>query len=335
MNMDLLKKLVARENLSSGEAESLMEGMMSGSLTHAQMAAALVALKMKGETREEISAFAKVMRKNAVQINPEPESESGMLVDTCGTGGDSLDTFNISTAAAFIAAGAGVQVAKHGNRSVSGRSGSADALEQLGAKMLQPPQVERCIEQVGIGFMFAPFFHPAMKNAAPVRKELGIRTVFNILGPLTNPANAQAQVIGVFDPSLTGTFAHVLHSLGTMHALVVHSEGMDEIGLGKTRISELKDGKIENYEIDGKEFGFEKKEIPRVHGKEESAAMIVRVLEGERGAARDVSVLNAAAAIYVGGKAETIAGGAGLAADSIDSGKALEKLNRLVKFTGE
>ncbi len=362
--MELLQKLIAGKDLSAEEAESAMDAMMNAKYTAAQTAALLVALRLKGETEDEIAAFAKVMRKNAVQIHPtfgyaegaavgnfsgnsrtsdrmaktgsgKPETPNSKLVDTCGTGGDSSHTFNISTAAAFIAAGAGVKIAKHGNRSISSASGSADVLEQLGAKMLQPQQVEKCIEKVGIGFMFAPFFHPAMKNVGPVRKELGIRTIFNLLGPLTNPANAKAQVLGVFSPSLTERFAKVLHSLGTENALVVHSEGMDEIGLGKTNISELKDGEIKSYELDAKEFGFAKKEIPKCDSKEESAKIILGVLNGEKGAARDISVINAAAAIYAGRNAQTLKDGIGIANESIDSGKAREKLNALVKFTGE
>ncbi len=331
MKMEMLEKISSGKNLTGEEAAELMEKIMNLELTTAQTAAALVALKMKGESTEEIAAFARVMRKNALKIHPKVE----MLVDTCGTGGDSSHTFNISTAAALIAAGAGIRIAKHGNRSVSSRCGSADVLEALGGKLLQPAQVEKCIEQIGFGFMFAPYFHPAMKNVAPVRKELGIRTVFNILGPLTNPANARVQVLGVFDSALCGKMAQVLGSLGTRHALIVHSEGMDEIGLGKTEISELKNGKTENYEIDGKEFGLEKKGIPRVHGKEEGAKIILGVLEGGKGAARDVSVLNAAAAIYVGGKADSIKDGIGLAENSVDSGSAKEKLEQLIKFTGE
>lgn len=329
--MDALQKLASGKNLAREEAESLMESIMAGALTPVQTAAALVALKMKGESEEEISSFAKVMRKNAVLIHPKAQH----LVDTCGTGGDSSYTFNISTAAALIAAGAGIPIAKHGNRSVSGKSGSADVLEQFGAKLLQPPQVEKSIDKIGMGFMFAPYFHPAMKNAGQIRQELGIRTVFNILGPLTNPAGAHAQVLGVFDPALTEKMASVLSALGTNHALVVHSEGMDEIGLGKTKISELKGGRIETYEIQGSDFGFKNAKIPTASSKEESAAIILRVLKGEPGPARDISVLNAAAAIYAGGKAGSIKDGIPIAEHSVDSGKAFEKLDELVRFTGE
>lgn len=326
---EFLQKLVNRENLSAEEAEAMMDAKMKNLYTPAQVAALLVALKMKGESIEEISSFAKVMRKNAVRINPKVK----MLVDTCGTGGDFFSTFNISTASAFVVAGAGISVAKHGNKSISSKCGSADVIEAFGGKMLLPLQVERCIEEIGIGFMFAPFFHPAMKNVAPIRKELGIRTVFNILGPLTNPANANVQLIGVYDPLLTEIIAQTLNLLGTEHALVVHSEGMDEIGLGKTKISELKNGKIENYILDASEFGFVKNEIPRVNSDLESAEIIKNVLNGKKSGARDVVLLNSAAAIYVGGKAKNINEGIEIAKHSIDSGNAAEKLNQFILFT--
>ncbi len=328
--MELLQKLAAGKNLSAGEAEAAMEGVISGSFTPAQAAGLLIALKMKGETLEEISEFAKVMRKHAVKIKPNAE----MLVDTCGTGGDSLRTFNISTCAAIIASAAGASVAKHGNRSVSSSCGSADVLEQLGVKMLQPAEVEKCIESTGFGFMFAPFFHPAMKNVGSVRTELGVRTVFNILGPLTNPAGAQAQLLGVYDFSLAEKMAGVMKTLGTRHALVVNSEGMDEIGLGATKICELKSGNVEVHEISGKEFGFALREIPRVQAKEESAEIIRQVLSGKEGAARDVALLNAGAAVYAAGKAGSIAGGVKLAEKAVDSGKAESKLGQVVAFAG-
>lgn len=306
----------------------------------------LVALKMKGETVEEIASFAKVMRKHAVKIAPK----AGRLVDTCGTGGDSLHTFNISTAAALIACGAGVAIAKHGNRSVSGKSGSADVLEALGAKILQPKQVGACIEKVGFGFMFAPYFHPAMKNVMPVRKELGIRTVFNILGPLTNPAGAHAQLLGVFDAGVAGKMAQVLAMLGTGHALVVHSKGtlpsprqgtadavggMDEIGLGETQVFEVKGGRVSEYILDAKKFGIQEREIPKAHSAGESAKIILGVLQGEKGAARDISLINAAAAIHVSGKAGSIEAGLKIAEQSVDSGKAMAKLAQIREFVGE
>lgn len=330
--MDILSKLVQGQDLTSKEAECVMQDIMSGNVNPVHASAFLISLKMKGETIEEISAFAKVMRENAVNINPK----AGMLVDTCGTGGDSSNSFNISTTAAFVAAGTGVAIAKHGNRSVSSNCGSADVLEELGVRMLEPKQVEKCIEKIGIGFMFAPFFHPAMKNIMPVRKDLGVRTVFNILGPLTNPANAKAQVLGVFDPELTETMASVLASLGTKHALVVHSDGMDEIGLGKTKVSELKQGKVNNYTLDAKKLEVNPGKIPKVSSKKESAELMLEILGGkQQGAARDIVVLNAAAAIYVSGKADSIEQGLKAAYQSIDSGNAMNKLQELIQFKGE
>jgi anthranilate phosphoribosyltransferase len=327
----ILEKLVRKENLTQEEAESAMGFVMGGGYTPAQTAAFLIALKMKGESGEEIAALARVMRKHAITIRPSASN----LVDTCGTGGDSSNTFNISTTAAFIAAGSGVAIAKHGNRAVSGRCGSADVLEELGVLMLPPDDVRKCIDKTGMGFMFAPFFHPAMKNVAGVRKELGIRTVFNILGPLTNPAGADAQVLGVYDASLTETLAEVLRELGTARALVVHSGGMDELGLGKTRVSELRDGSVRTYELDASEFGITKQKVPTAGSKEESARITLSVLKGEKGAALDIAVLNAAAAIYVGGKAKTIGEGLELARLSVDCGAALRKLEMLRDFRGE
>lgn len=329
--MDILKKVMGGEDLTEDEAKQALRAMISGEMKPVQAAALLVGLKMKGETIKEVAAFAEEMRANAMLINPSKEH----LVDTCGTGGDSKGTFNISTTSAFIAAGAGVPVAKHGNRAVSSKCGSADLLEELGVKMLPPKDVEDCINQTGFGFMFAPLFHPAMKNIMPVRKELGVRTVFNLLGPLTNPANAKAQVLGVYDPDLTEKFAGVLRELGIKHALVVHSEGMDEIGFGKTRITEVRDGDIKTYTINGKELGFESKDVPKADSREQSAAITMGILKGEKGAARDICILNAAAAIYVAGKTDSIENGIRLAEESIDSGKALQKLEAVVKFTGE
>ena len=323
-----MKKLLNKENLTSEQAEMTMQKIMSGETSDTNIAEFLTALNAKGETIDEIYGFAKTMRKNAINIYPK----SDMLVDTCGTGGDSSNTFNISTAAAFVAAGAGVAIAKHGNRSVSSNCGSADVLDELECVMLKPKQVEECIDKIGIGFMFAPYFHPAMKNVANARKTLGVRTVFNILGPLTNPAGAKAQVLGVYEPELTETMATVLDRLGTKHALVVHSNGMNEIGLGKTKISELKNGNVETYEFDAKEIGIENAEIPKAHTRKESAEIIRRILNGEHGTARDIAALNAAAAMYVSGKAKNIKNGLEHAYESIDSGNALIKLERMIKF---
>jgi anthranilate phosphoribosyltransferase len=269
------------------------------------------------------------MRSHCLSIRPSREP----LVDTCGTGGDSSNTFNVSTAAALIAAGAGVAIAKHGNRSVSSASGSADVLEALGVTMLQPQEVEMCIDRFGIGFMYAPHFHPAMKNVAPVRKELETRTIFNILGPLANPAGASAQVLGVFDPGLTEIMASVLLDLGVKRALVVHSEdGMDEIGLGNTKVSELRDGKVETRIISAADFHIDQGEVPKVKSKEDSASIIRAVLGGIRGPARSVAALNAAAAIYVAGMTDSIADGLRLAFDSIFSKAAMGKLEELRSF---
>lgn len=329
-NMDSFQKAAGGEDLSEEEAGQALRQMIDGSMSQLKAAALLVALKMKGESEGEIAAFAKEMREQAVRIHPRIRQ----LVDTCGTGGDCKGTFNISTASAFIAAGAGVGIAKHGNRSVSSSCGSFDVLEQLGVRALEPKDVERCIEKTGMGFMFAPFFHPAMKNIMPVRKELGIRTIFNLLGPLTNPAGAQAQLIGVYDPRLTEKFASVLKRLGTGRALVVHSQGMDELGLGSSRVSELDDGEIRTYEIHGKDFGFEDRAIPVVKNREESAKIILGVLRGEKGSALDVCLLNAGAAIYVGGKAKTMEEGVGLARKAVLSGAAMKKLDMVREFGG-
>jgi anthranilate phosphoribosyltransferase len=328
VDKQILHKLMRKENLTQQEAGAAMSSIMERRCTPAQAAAFLVALKMKGESKEEIAASAKAMRDHAVTIRPAAEP----LVDTCGTGGDSSNTFNISTTAAFIAAGSGVTIAKHGNRAVSGRCGSADVLEELGVRMLPPDSVRECIDKTGIGFMFAPFFHPAMKNVAGVRKELGIRTIFNILGPLTNPANAKAQVLGVFDPNLTEMMAGVLLSLGTARALVAHSEGMDEIGLGKTKVSELRDGEVRTYELDASEFGFTAQRVPTAASKEDGASIMLSVLKGVEGPALDISLLNAAAAIYVGGKAESIRDGLELARISVESGAVMRRLERLRQY---
>lgn len=323
-----LEKLLRREDLTPEEAGCAMDSIMEGRCTDAQAAAFLVAMKMKGESRAEIAALARAMRRHAVTIRPA----AGPLVDTCGTGGDSSGSFNISTTAAFIAAGCGVAIAKHGNRAVSGKCGSADVLEALGVKMLPPDGVRECIERAGIGFMFAPFFHPAMRNVAKVRKELGIRTVFNILGPLANPADAGAQVLGVYSPELTETMADVLGTLGTGRALVVHSEGMDEIGLGRTKVSELRDGVVETYQLDAAEFGLLRRRAPQAASIEESARITLSVLEGKEGPALDIALLNAAAAVYVGGKADSMEKGLDLARESVMNGAAMGKLEALKKF---
>ncbi|MFQ6136984.1 MAG: anthranilate phosphoribosyltransferase [Candidatus Hydrothermarchaeales archaeon] len=331
-----INKLVEKEDLTKEEAEEAMKTIMSGSATDAQIGAFLTALRLKGETIDEVSACAKIMRDFAATIHPKVD---GTLVDTCGTGGDKIKTFNISTIAAFVVAGAGIPIAKHGNRSVTSKAGSADVLEALGVKIdLAPKDVEKNIEDIGIGFMFAPGFHKAMKYVIGPRREMGIRTVFNVLGPLTNPAHAQAQVLGVFDANLTEKMAYVLGDLGTERALVVHGmAGLDEIStMGKTQISELKDSNVDTYMMRPEDCGIERASPNELLGSdaEENAEIVLSMLkDGEKGPRRDIVVLNAAAGIYVGGKADSIEDGIALAEESIDSGKAFEKLELLIKHT--
>jgi anthranilate phosphoribosyltransferase len=331
---EFLEKLVERKNLSYIEALSAFDIIMSGEASPCQIAAFLTALKTKGETAEEIAGGAASMRRHAIFV----DTGSCTVVDTCGTGGDKLGTFNISTTAAFIAAGAGVVIAKHGNRSVSSKCGSADVLEALGVNINAPPEVvSECIQEAGIGFLFAPQLHPAMKHAMPVRRELGIRTIFNILGPLTNPAGAKAQVIGVFDSSLTETFATVLSQLGTTRAFLVHgNDGMDEITTTTTtRISELRDGKIRTYEYNPLELIETYAEIEQLKGGDSkyNSEIIKRILKGEKCPQRDIACLNAAAAIVVGGKAENLREGWRMAQESIDSGCAMQKLELLISIS--
>ncbi|ODS42415.1 MAG: anthranilate phosphoribosyltransferase [Candidatus Altiarchaeales archaeon IMC4] len=332
---EIIEKLINGLNLAPDEAESAMQTIMSGKATDAQIAAFLVALRIKGETPEEIAALAQVMRRFATAIRPEV---SGTLVDTCGTGGDAAGTFNISTASMFVVAGAGIPIAKHGNRSVSSKSGSADVLESLGVNIaMAPEKVQECIEKTGIGFMFAPGFHSAMKHVMPARRELGIRTVFNILGPLTNPANAKGQVVGVYNAALTEKIAEVMNILGVERAFVVHGEpGMDEISnVGKTKISELSKGKIKTYMITPEDFGVKRARMADLAGADakENAKIITDILAGkDKGPKRDIVLLNAAAGIVAGKKAKTLKEGLEIARDSIDSGKAYKKLEAMRKF---
>lgn len=332
---ELIQKLVDGTDLTAEEAEKSMEALMSGNSTDAQNAGFLIALRMKGETPLEIASMAKVMRKHALAISPKVK---GTLVDTCGTGGDRKGTINVSSIAMFVAAGAGIPVAKHGNRSVSSHCGSADVLEALNVKIdLSPEKVRRCIEEVGVGFMFAPVFHTAMKNVMPARKQLGVRTVFNVLGPLTNPAHAQGQIIGVFDEGLTEKLAEVLRLLELKRAFVVHGmEGLDEISISdETKISELNEGKIKNYIIKPEDFDFKRASLDDIKGgsKEENALTLIKILEGvEAGPKRDIVLLNAAAAIIAGGKAKNLREGIKVAEKSIDSGEALEKLDGLIEY---
>jgi anthranilate phosphoribosyltransferase len=332
----ILNKVLNGQDLDRNEAAEAMRLLMSGQLKPTQIAAFLIAMRMKGETIDEIVAFARVMREFALPVRPKI---SEIVVDVCGTGGDAIKTFNISTAAMFVAAGAGVRIAKHGNRSVSSKSGSADVLEALGAVIDLPPSaVERCIETVGIGFMFAPRYHPAMKYATPVRRELGVRTVFNILGPLTNPANAGAQLMGVFDGALTEKLAHVLRQLGCVRAMVVHGlDGLDELStIGKTKVSELRDGRVSTRVIEPQELGLEPAAPSDIAGGDsaENARVIVQILRGERGPRRDIVLLNAAAAIYVSGLVDDLEEGLELARKSIDSGLAYRKLREFIQATG-
>lgn len=314
--------------------QALMRQVMSGELTHAQMAAILVALRIKGESVDEIAAAASVMRELSTKV---ATLASPHLIDTCGTGGDGIQTFNVSTVSALVAAAAGAKVAKHGGRSVSSSCGSADVLEALGVNVnLTPAQVASAVEEIGIGFMFAPNHHSAMKHAAPVRRELGVRTLFNLLGPLTNPANAKRQIMGVFSPALTVKLAQVLQQLGSEHVLVVcGADGMDEISFtGDSHIAELKNGQVTEYTINPAQFGLPLHTLAsiQIDNAEQSKAMILAVLNGELGAARDIVLLNAGAAIYVAGLADCLAAGINKAAEVIDQGLALAKLNALQQY---
>lgn len=325
--------VVRGKSLNTEESGKVMDMIMSGKATDAQIASLLTALRMKGETIEEITGFARVMRE---KVTPVKVSCPG-LVDTCGTGGDQAGTFNISTTAAFVAAGAGLPVAKHGNRSVSSRCGSADVLEALGVNLeLSPEQVAQSIEEVGIGFLFAPKLHLAMKYAIGPRREIGIRTVFNLLGPLTNPAGAKRQVMGVYDPMLTEMLAEVLLNLGAEHAIVVYGlEGIDEISVcGPTQISEVKDKKVLTYQINPGEMGFPIGKAEQMQGgtPRENAEITLSILQGEKGPRRDVVVLNAAAVLMTGGLAKDFPGGIKLAEKVLDSGSAYQKLEELREF---
>jgi len=331
---ETLTKLAGRQDLTPAEAAGMMTMIMEGKASQAQIGAFLLALHMKGETATEIAAFARVMRDHAITVRPVTVR---MLVDTCGTGGDGAQTFNISTASAFVAAGAGCPVVKHGNRGVSSRCGSADVLAALGINLAPAPEVQaRIVEKVGIAFFFAPNYHPAMKHAMSARQEIGCRTVFNILGPLANPAGAQAQVLGVYRPDLTGTLADVLRILGLSRAMVVHGSGLDEITTtGDTVIAELRNGAIRTYSIRCDAYGIAPAQPPDLAGgdAQQNARIIRDILQGERGAARDIVLMNAGAAIYVGGLAQDLHEGIRLAAVSIDSGRASARLNALVDAT--
>jgi anthranilate phosphoribosyltransferase len=338
MITDLIRKLVERQDLTVGESVSAMNEIMSGECTPAQVAAFIVALRMKGETIEEVAGCARVMREKATKIDAG-ESDYD-IVDTCGTGGDTKHTFNISTTAALITAGAGITVAKHGNRAVSSKSGSADVLKGLGVNLeADQATVEKALRQAKIGFLFAPMMHGAMKYAIGPRREIGVRTVFNILGPLTNPAGAKCQVIGVFDAALVEPIAGVLKELGSKHCMVVHGEdGLDEMTTtGATQVAELKDGAIRAYTITPEEAGLPRASLSDLIVEEPEAAVaaVRAVLSGAKNAHRDIALLNAGAAIYVSGAAATLKDGIAQAAAAIDSGAAQAALDTLVAVTNE
>jgi len=333
MIKEAINMLVSNISLSEFEMAECMKEIMEGKTTDAQIGAFLTALRIKGETVEEITGAARIMRGKARTIKA-PEG----VLDTCGTGGDMSHTFNISTTTALVVAGAGVPVAKHGNRSVSSQSGSADVLEALGVKIdLQPEKVEKCLFETGFGFLFAPLFHPAMKYAIGPRREMGIRTIFNILGPITNPASAKRQILGVFADKLTEPLAKVLGNLGAVDAMVVHGEdGLDEISISnRTRVSRFKDGEAKNFYIEPEDFGIRRKKIEHILGsnKEGNAAITLSILNGEKGPRRDIVLMNSAAAIIVAGKTEDFKMALSMAADSIDSGRALKKLEEVRKVS--
>ena len=330
----ILEKIVGQSDLSAPEMERVMGDVMQGKLTPAQIGAFLTALRMKGESVEEITAAARAMRDHSVKI----DTGTHPVVDTCGTGGDGAGAFNISTAAAFIAAGAGVRIAKHGNRSVSSQCGSADVLIELGVNIdITPELVGKCIQKIGIGFLFAPKLHPAMKHAVGPRKELGIRTVFNMLGPLTNPANAQHQVLGVFAPKLTETFGCVLQKLGLRRALVVHgADGLDEITVtGTTQITELKDDTLRTYTFDPLLYTKNHYSIEQIKGGDAkaNAKIIYDLLSGQEGAYFDIALLNGAAAIYVSGLVNNFGEAVDRGKLAIKSGAARDKLEALINFS--
>ena len=330
-----LTALLEKRDLSRDEMLSVMHQIMGGKLTPVQIAGILVALRAKGETVAEIAAAAEVMRELSVKV---PAGAEAHLVDTCGTGGDGVHTFNISTASALVAAAAGVKVAKHGGRSVSSTCGSADVLELLGVNVnLTPDQVAQSIHEIGVGFMFAPNYHSAMKHAAPVRRELGVRTLFNLLGPLTNPAGAKNQVMGVYSKHLARPLAEALRTLGANHVMVVHgADGLDEISVStETHVAELKDGVVTEYAVSPELFSMEPGAVAdlKAHDRDESKAKLLQVLDNQPGAARDIVALNAGAAIYVGGLAATLEEGVKKALQAIASGSAKRKLEQLIEFT--
>jgi len=333
---EAIQRVVRGDHLTRQMATDVMRQITEGDATDAQIACLITALRMKGETPDEISGFATVMREKATRI----KCSAPVVIDTCGTGGDAASTFNISTAAAMVTAGAGYKVAKHGNRSVTSKSGGADVLLALGVNLdVAPDVVERCLEEANIGFLYAPKLHPAMKYAIGARREIGIRTVFNILGPLTNPARAAHQVLGVFNPNLGDVMAEVLRTLGSVHSFVVHGlDGLDELSTtGPTHVAELVSGQVKTYDVHPAEFGFETAKMAdlRVESPQESAWIIRDVLAGKPGPCRDIVVFNAAAAIASATPDGTIARSLSVAEESIDSGRARQALEKLVQITNE
>lgn len=336
MIQEAIVKLCRRENLTDKEMQTVFREIMDGEATPSQMGSFLTALRLKGETIEEITAAAKIMREKMVKINVRSE-DAETIVDTCSTGGSGVNKFNISTTSAFVVAGCGIKVAKHGNRSASSVCGSADVLEELGVNiMMEPEKSAECVRKIGIGFLFARLFHPAMKNVAATRKELGIRTVFNVLGPLASPAAASAQVLGVYDEDFVPVMANVLNNLKIRHAFVVHGlDGFDEVSLsGATLVSEVGDGKVSTYKVKPEDYGLKVCEPKDLFGGDakENASIVISVLKGEKGPRRDVVLLNAAFAIVCAGVAENIKKGIAEAEKSIDSGAAFEKLRRMKEF---
>ncbi|MCE7997780.1 MAG: anthranilate phosphoribosyltransferase [Rhodobiaceae bacterium] len=331
----LIAKVADGHALSSGDAEAAFDAMMSGDATSGQIGAFLMALRVRGETVDEITAGAKIMRSKAVHV-PAPEN----AIDTCGTGGDASGTYNISTAASFAVAACGVPVAKHGNKALSSKSGSAEVLEKLGVKLdIGPDRIRRCIDEAGIGFMFAPAHHSAMKHVGPTRAELGTRTIFNLLGPLSNPAGARFQVVGVFDHKWVEPLAHVLKNLGSTRVWVMHgSDGLDELTTtGPSWVAELKDGSVSTFEVTPEEVGLARAAPEDLKGgdPDENTAALRRLLDGETGAYRDIVALNAAASLVVAGKAPTLKEGVQMAGDAIASGAAKAALDKLVAVSNE
>ena len=331
-----LSKIVQKEDLNEEQMSQMITDIFSGNITDAQIGAMMAALATKGETFEELAGAARAMRRKALRI----QTSTGTVVDTCGTGGDGAHTFNISTTTSFVVAACGVTVAKHGNRSVSSQCGSADLLEALGVKLDTAPEiVEEAVQDIGIGFLFAPLYHGAMRFAAKARKEVGLRSIFNMLGPLTNPAGANCQLLGVYAPELTEMFAHALQLLGTKRAFVVHGhDGLDEISVcAPTRVSELKDGLIRTYDISPEQFFSEQAEPADLLGgnPEENAQITRNILNGEKGPKRNVVLINAAAALVAAGQAEDLKQGIRMAETAIDDGGAAKKMEALIKYSQE